>query len=225
MMTGADGIGMRDSIIASLREAPLQSIDGLVLRGVIDHWDTGRFGPFISETDKLPRNVIQFVYDSLVVTVRPSGTEPKLKFYCQVMPDPDLLKTHGHQRFATVKDKAERVAVLIYGQLLARINIHLEEPALLIPDIVDLERKMEFQASTVPALYSALSSGKFAKLDQALAWLKEQARLMTPGADPLPALKAPLSYLCRKWQAGSQGSPALLSDLAEWAGRGEEIKD
>jgi phosphoglucomutase/phosphomannomutase len=225
MMNGADGVGMRDSIIASLRETPLHSIDGLVLRSVIDHWDTNQFGPFVSETDKLPRNVIQFVYDSLVVTVRPSGTEPKLKFYCQVMPDSDLLKTHGQQRYETVMGKAERVALLVYGQLLARLNIHLEEPALLLPDIVDLGRKMDFQTNIVPALYAALSSGELAHLDQALGWLKEQARLMTPGANPLPALKAPLIYLCRKWQAGGKGNSTLISDLAEWASRGNEVKD
>jgi hypothetical protein len=224
MMIGADGVGTRDRIIASLRKTPLQSIDGLALRNVIDHWDTDRFGPFVSETDKLPRNVIQFVYDSLVVTVRPSGTEPKLKFYCQVLPDSTLMKTRGQQRFATVMQRAERVALLVYGQLLARINIHLDEPALMLPDIVDLERKKEFQASTVPALYAALTSGKFAHLDQVLGWLKEQASLMTPGADPLPALKAPLSYLCRKWEKDIQSNLALVSDLAKWAGRGEEVK-
>jgi phosphoglucomutase/phosphomannomutase len=225
MMIGAGGVGMRDSIIASLRKTPLQSIDGLALRSVIDHWDTGRFGPFVSETDKLPRNVIQFVYDSLVVTVRPSGTEPKLKFYCQVLPDANLIKTRGHQRLTTVIEQAERMALLVYGQLLERINVHLDEPALLLPDLVDLERKKEFQASTVPALYAALSSGQFANLDQALGWLKEKASLMTPGADPLPALKAPLSYLCDKWEKDSQGNLALVSDLAEWAGRGGQDKD
>jgi hypothetical protein len=120
--------------------------------------------------------------------------------------------------------RAERVALLVYGQLLARINIHLDEPALMLPDIVDLERKKEFQASTVPALYAALTSGKFAHLDQVLGWLKEQASLMTPGADPLPALKAPLSYLCRKWEKDIQSNLALVSDLAKWAGRGEEVK-
>jgi hypothetical protein len=224
MMIGADGVGTRDRIIASLRKTPLQSIDGLALRNVIDHWDTDRFGPFVSETDKLPRNVIQFVYDSLVVTVRPSGTEPKLKFYCQVLPDSNLMKTRGQQRFATVMQQADKVALLVYGQLLARINIHLDEPVLMLPDIVDLERKKEFQASTVPALYAALSSGKFANLDQVLGWLKEQASLMTPGADPLPALKAPLKYLCRKWAKDSQGKIALLPDLAKWANQGEETK-
>ncbi len=224
MMIGADGVGMRDRIIASLRKTPLQSIDGLALRSVIDHWDNDHFGPFISETDKLPRNVIQFVYDSLVVTVRPSGTEPKLKFYCQVLPDSKPMKTKGQQRFATVMQRAERVALLIYGQLLARINIHLDEPALMLPDIVDLEQKIEFQTSTVPALYAALSSGKFVHLDQVLEWLKEQASLMTPGADPLPALKAPLRYLCHKWEKDIQGDLALMSELAKWAGQGEEVK-
>jgi len=41
---------------------------------------------------------------------------------------------------------------------------------------------------------------------------------MTPGADPLPALKAPLACLCEQWREELPSSP-LLGELADWAGQ------
>jgi hypothetical protein len=49
-----------------------------------------------------------------------------------------------------------------------------------------------------------------------LAWLRSQAAAMTPGADPLPALKAPMAYLCDQWAAELRGSP-VLAELKTWA--------
>lgn len=222
MMNGADGIFKRDRIMESLRQGPLRSVDGHELREVIDHWDIDRFGAFVSETDKLPRNVIQYVFDSLVIAVRPSGTEPKLKFYCQILPDSELAKATGRQRLAAAAEKADRIALKMYRELLLRIGVQLEDPALLLPDIVDLARKMEFQTRTVPALRATLTNSKFRNLDECLQWLKAEASLMTPGADPLPALKAPLAYLCRQW--GNEGiKTELLKDLSQWARQEKEF--
>jgi len=194
----------------------LRSVDGCQVREIIDHWDTDRFNAFVSETDKLPRNVIQYVFDFFVVAVRPSGTEPKLKFYCQILPEPELTTSKGRQRLAAVTEKADRIALIVYRELLLRIGVRLDEPALLLPDIVDLARKMEFQVRTVPALHAALTSGKFRNFDECLQWLKTEASLMTPGADPLPALKAPVAYLSRQWS--KEGIKAeLLKDLSHWA--------
>lgn len=216
MMNGADGIFKRDRIMESLRQEPLRLIDGQELRHVIDHWDIDRFGAFVSETDKLPRNVIQYVFDSFVVAVRPSGTEPKLKFYCQILPEPELAVRTGRQRLAAVTEKAQRIALIVYRELLQRIGVQLDDPALLLPDIVDLARKAEFQARTAPALHDALRSGKFRNLDECLQWLTTEASLMTPGANPLPALKAPIAYFCQQWShEGIKGE--LLKDLSQWA--------
>ncbi len=216
MMSGAEGIFKRDRIMESLRQRPLDSIGGLKLVAVVDHWNTKEFGPFVSETDKLPRNVLQFSYDSIMVTVRPSGTEPKLKLYCQILPDEDLLKTRGRERLEAVMKKAERVALEVCKQLLERIDVQLEEPALLLPDIVDLNRKTEFQERTVPSLYSAIAGGQFNNVDEVLAWLKQAVSSMTPGADALPAVKASVNYLCHQWDA-KLSQKELLRDLIEWA--------
>jgi phosphoglucomutase len=217
MMTGAGGVFKRDRIMESLRESPLNSIAGSDLRRVSDHWDEATFGRFVSETDKLPRNVIQYFFDSFVITVRPSGTEPKLKFYCQVMPDAELFRAHGMERLSAATAKAEKLAVVVYKELLKRIEVDLEEPALLLPDIVDLGRKQEFQLRTVPELHRAIRSGSFSDVHECLGWLRKEAAAMTPGADPLPALKAPLSFLTKQW-AREDGCTPLLGELQESLG-------
>jgi phosphoglucomutase len=221
MMTGAEGIFKRDHIMESLRKNPLSVVDGYSFVRTVDHWDTETFGAFVSETDRLPRNVLQFVFDTLMITVRPSGTEPKLKVYCQVMPDPELLKTHGYERHDAVVKKAELVALAIYKQLLARIDVHLDVPSLLLPDIVDLDRKVHFQTRTIPALHSAIERDRFRNLEGVLDWLRDEAAPMTPGADPIPALKAPIEYLCHQWSDTGTRS-ALLSNLLQWA-QGEVV--
>ncbi len=216
MMTGADGIFKRDQIMESLRQSPLTEVAGSKVRKLSDHWDQKAFGPFVSETDKLPRNVIQYEFDSFVITVRPSGTEPKLKFYCQVMPDADLSDTRGMKRLSAAAAKAQKLAVLVYRELLKRIHVDLEEPALLLPDIVDLEQKQTFQRRTLPDLHNAILKGRFAGLRECLDWLQREAAAMTPGADPMPALKAPLALLTKQW-IREHGSTPLLNELEGWA--------
>ena len=217
MMSGADGVFKRDRIMESLRQSPLNTVAGSALRKVSDHWDQAAFGNFVSETDKLPRNVIQYFFDSFVITVRPSGTEPKLKFYCQVLPDAELSRTKGLERLSAAAAKAEKLAVVVYRELLKRIDVDLEEPALLLPDIVDLAKKQVFQQRTVPELHRAITSGRFSSVQECLGWLNKEVAAMTPGADPLPALKAPLTLLTKLWTHENGGSP-LLGELQKWVG-------
>ncbi len=220
MMTGADGIFKRDRIMESLRKFPLTEVAGAEVRKIADHWDEQTFGKFKSETDKLPRNVIQYFFDSFIIAVRPSGTEPKLKFYCQLLPESALSNTSGRERFAAITLKAEQLAVFVYKLLLKRIEVELDEPALLLPDIVDLNRKQEFQERTVPRLWAALRHGNFRGLEDCLKWLHDEVTAMTPGADPMPALKAPLAFLAKQWtQQQEHSSNPLLIALQRWASK------
>ena len=161
----------------------------------------------------MPRNVLQLFTDDFVVTVRPSGTEAKLKLYGQLLPG-GAPRTSGRALLAELRRTADDVARQVYGDLLARIDLSLGEAALLLPDIVDLDRKLEFEQETVPRLRERLSSGGLQDLRSTLAWLAERSAAMTPGTDPLPALKAPLAHLCREW---SGDGVALVDELAAWA--------
>lgn len=217
VMLGADGIVKKDRIMASLREQPPREIGGQAVRRVLDFWDERAFGPFRSESDRLPRNVIQLQTDGFIVTIRPSGTEPKLKLYCQLLPDPDAPTTgRGTALLEAVRARAEQAARQGTADLLRRIGVEIGTPALLLPDIIDLDQKLRFEQETAPALRAALERGQPGELPALLDWLRERSAGMTPGTDPLPALKAPLAWLCERWREQGVGG-ALLEPLATWS--------
>ena len=217
VMTGAEGGIQRDRIVASLRASLPETLGGRPVRKVVDYWNEITFGKLQSSTDQLSRNVLQFFLDGAVVTVRPSGTEPKLKFYCQLVPEDGPPKLRGMELMRGLTAQVEALARTVYQELLARLNLHLGEAGLLLPDIVDIGRKQEFESKTVPQLREAIAQNRFEKLDALLAWLRGEVAAMTPGADPLPALRASVAHLCEDWKHELAGKE-LLSELAAWAG-------
>ena len=219
MMAGAEGVLRRDRLMQSLRETPPQRLGGFVVKGLVDYWDEQRFGPFVSETDKLPRNVLQIVTEGCVVIIRPSGTEPKLKFYCQLLPQEKNGKDsslHGVALLHNVREKAEAIARQVYNDLLTRLDCQLSEASLLLPDIIDLGQKQAFDNKIVGQLREKVLSGSLTNLEEALVWLRQETTDMTPGADPVLALKAPIASLCAQWQNEASSSTAHCV-LAQWA--------
>jgi hypothetical protein len=223
VMTGAKGGIQRDRIVASLRASLPKTLGGRAVHKVVDYWNEISFGKLQSSTDQLSRNVLQFFLDGFIVTVRPSGTEPKLKFYCQLVP---LEKPRGRtagpalQGMELMRDltgQVETMARAVYQELLARLDLHLGEPGLLLPDIIDIGRKQDFERQTVPQLREAIAQRRFKNLDYLLDWLRGEVAAMTPGANPLPALRASVAHLCRQWEKELAGAP-LLAELAVWAG-------
>jgi hypothetical protein len=216
VMQGADGILKKDRIMESLRKNPPKRLGGEPVRRLLDFWDETEFGPFVSASDRLPRDVVQLQTEAFVATIRPSGTEPKLKLYLQLLPGKEKAAESGRALLSAVHERASEVARQIYGDLLARIDLRLDAAALLLPDIVDLERKLEFQERTVPALRSALIDGRLQTLDALLDWLRAEVAAMTPGSDALPALKEPIAFLCDAWGESLPDAP-LRQALAAWA--------
>jgi len=215
-MSGVEGILKRDRIMDSLRKSQPGTIGGYEVRKIVDYWDQQAFGPFVSDTDKLPRNVLQLSTDAFIVTVRPSGTEPKLKLYCQLLPYGEPSSACGTELLSEVRAKADAMARMVYNELLSRIDLSLSESGLMLPDIIDLERKRQFEQQTVPQLHESLKQGSFSRLQDLLDWLKNATAAMTPGANPLPALKAPLIYLCDRWTE-ELGPTPRLAELKNWA--------
>ena len=74
-MKGKSGLEKIASLMAKFRAVPLKSVGGAPVVRVIDYAEPEKTG--------LPSsNVLQYVAeDGTVLTVRPSGTEPKIKFY------------------------------------------------------------------------------------------------------------------------------------------------
>ena len=222
-MRGAEGEIQRDRIMASLRASLPETLGGHAVREVVDYWNEISFGKLQSSTDRLSRNVLQFFLDGFIVTVRPSGTEPKLKFYCQLVPFEELQgrtanpALKGIELMRDLTERVESMARAVYQELLSRLDLHLGEPGLLLPDIIDIGRKQDFERNTVPRLREAITQGRFKNLDDLLDWLRSEVAAMTPGADPLPALRASIAHLCRQWEKEISGAP-LFTELVAWAG-------
>src|SRR6185503_1826298 len=99
--------------------------------------------------------------------------------------------------------------------LLQLIDLKLDEAALLLPDIIDFNRKQEFQDVVVTRLRETLAKGTHKDLTSLLDWLRQQLSGMLPG-DPLPATKTAIAHLCADWKRTS-GAGALVSELERWA--------
>ena len=212
VMLGARGVEARTRIMDSLRREPPEDVGGLPVESIRDHWGAR---DFVSETDRMSRDVLEIRLEGAVVTVRPSGTEPKVKLYCQVLPDPTDSGLAGLALYERVMERCQAVATATYADLLGRIDVSLTRAALLLPDIVPLDRKQEFDREIVPRLRERLEADA-GSLEALLQWLRDAAAHMTPGSDPLPGLKDPIAALCAEWR-DELAQSALLARLDAWA--------
>ncbi|MDR0738350.1 MAG: phospho-sugar mutase [Prevotellaceae bacterium] len=88
---GKDGLAQIQQMMAGFRDNPPQSIDGSKVVCIHDYLKsesvdllTGQRTPIHMQKS----NVLQFItHDGTIVSVRPSGTEPKIKFYFGVRAD------------------------------------------------------------------------------------------------------------------------------------------
>jgi phosphoglucomutase/phosphomannomutase len=92
-LLGARGMEQIGQIMDHLRQTPIDSFGSFTVRERFDRWQ-GEPQPHLSETDTSARNVITFDINNLTntssirVTARPSGTEPKIKMYVEVVGKP-----------------------------------------------------------------------------------------------------------------------------------------
>jgi phosphoglucomutase len=221
MMAGASGMERKERIMTWLRESPPATLGGQPVRRIVDYWDEKAFGPLVSESERLPRNVVQLDTDRFVVTVRPSGTEPKLKFYCHLLPSasgpPGLREGADPDLLPRLRAEADAAARAIYNDLLAPLGVELGEVGLLLTDLIELDRKREFERETVPRLRTRIEAGDLAGREALWTWLRQETAALLPGADALPALQQPLAVVARRW-ARELPASASLENLLTWAG-------
>lgn len=86
-LPGAEGMEKIQQIQNSLRRDKPEKFDKFIVQKVEDFQDKK---PIVSETDRLSKNVLVFHFKTsdqvtnMKVTVRPSGTEPKIKMYYEI---------------------------------------------------------------------------------------------------------------------------------------------
>ncbi|MBD1421027.1 phospho-sugar mutase [Sphingobacterium chuzhouense] len=106
---GADEI---KQMMADLRANPPQSLGGIKVKEIRDYSTsvTHVLADGTKTTIDLPKSdVLQFItIDGDVISARPSGTEPKIKFYCSVKENLDSRDAY-EQVLAKLEDKVKRI--------------------------------------------------------------------------------------------------------------------
>ncbi|HXQ20032.1 MAG TPA: phospho-sugar mutase [Candidatus Acidoferrales bacterium] len=189
VMEGITGAQLVTGIMERLRAHAPHALEGRALHRAVDYWDEATFGPMRSETDRASRNFIRLTYDGdLHVSVRPSGTEPKIKFYVEQVFDPQPAWTGDG--FATARhemDEATQQATLaLVDQVLRLVDITLPRAALLVSSLVSLDNRLDFVNCFLPELQERAASATDA--DSLAAWVDD--RLKAFGTDPRYLVKA-----------------------------------
>lgn len=106
-LPGAEGRAQIDKIQEELRKAPPAAFGRFKLSKFEDYLDRK---PVVSETDEASKNVIVFHIEpvegtlAIKVTVRPSGTEPKIKMYYEIGSEP-----FEEGRYSEVREEIEHI--------------------------------------------------------------------------------------------------------------------
>jgi phosphoglucomutase len=114
-LLGAKGVEQIASIMDHLRSEAIENFDGFSVIQMIDRWQ-GDPQPHLSVTDTSSRNVLVFKFkdfpltQGLRVTVRPSGTEPKIKMYYEVTGKPFPIETadENKNQVVAIRQKLEK---------------------------------------------------------------------------------------------------------------------
>jgi phosphoglucomutase/phosphomannomutase len=171
VIRGSAGVHRIKSVMKQLREAPLTTLAGLEVEKVINYWDEDERGKIRSQTEREARNILVFEFAGGRVTLRPSGTEPKLKFYVQTAQPAD-----GRSAQAW----ADELSDLVYGDILRVLGHELAPEFAALPDVIALDSKLAMQDSVVPGLRQLLlDEGRDPEF--AAAWLKERVGELVPG--------------------------------------------
>ncbi|MGN6216291.1 MAG: hypothetical protein ACTHN7_04940, partial [Solirubrobacterales bacterium] len=214
VMLGEEGLRNTAKLMESLRADPIDEIAGRTLIGVTDYLDSRKLGPPRTETERAARNVVQLEYEGMTATVRPSGTEPKLKFYVHRLPAEDRARAASGPPIAMHEQavaEAKRGAWSLYDALARRLDAPLTKAALALPDIIALEEKIRFDHELVPWLQSVLADPGESSAAEIENELRKRGERLVPGADPLPALRPSIAIVAQELQRNAD--PALLERL------------
>jgi len=183
-ISGSVGVRAISDLMDQLRTDPPSTLAGVEITRAVDYWDETDHGEIRSGTDREARNVIVLFFDGGRITLRPSGTEPKLKMYVQ---------TTGASSRKDAQEYADELCNMLYRDLLLRLGYDLEDFVASLPDVIWLDAKIQLQHSVLPRLIHELGDAE-SDVRVIAAWLKEAVEELVPGQSAweiaLPALRA-----------------------------------
>jgi phosphoglucomutase len=185
VMEGIVGAERVARMMTRLRESPPRTLQGRSVERVVDYWNETEFGKICSETDRRSRNLVRLHYgEGVHISVRPSGTEPKIKFYVEQLfyPSPSWAGDGFAVARRIMDDATRQLTLALVDQVLRLIDIELPRPALLVSSLVPLDSRVDFATHFLPELEKRLCSSSKADLEKLRAWADE--RLKPYGTDP-----------------------------------------
>ncbi len=177
VLHGAVGRERIDRIMESLRSAPPATVSTARVVSVVDRLEGTEA---CSATARAGSNMLCLMLEGDArITIRPSGTEPKLKIYVETCRSAgaDLGTDRAH-----LDEQARQLLEETLLLMMDRIQVVLPAWALHISDRVDLETKIEWSNRLVPALLEQLELAP----GNAKEWLKsrltaDERALLRPG--------------------------------------------
>jgi len=185
VMEGIVGSERVARMMTRLRESPPRILHGRTLERVVDYWSEAQFGEIRSETDRSSRNFVRLHYgEGVHISVRPSGTEPKIKFYVEQLfyPAPSWAGDGFAVARRVMDDATRQLTLALVDQVLRLVDIELPRPALLVSSLVSLDSRIDFANHFLPQLEQRLRSSSAGDVEKLARWVDE--RLKPYGADP-----------------------------------------
>lgn len=189
VIEGSAGIATIKKVMETLREEPPRSIAGLEVLAVDDRWNETLYGPIKSQTDREARNLLTFdLAYGYVLNIRPSGTEPKLKYYIHTLARPE----------PTTQDEVDELSDHLYGEFALLAGRALSPAIASLPDVVPLDAKVAIEKEVLPDLLRRLGS-ESEDPDFLRRWLSEQLGGLVRGSDPVAVIRGSLLAATEEW--------------------------
>jgi phosphoglucomutase/phosphomannomutase len=147
-LLGAKGMEQISHIMDHLRNTSIEAFGSFTVAERFDRWQ-GEPQPHLSKTDTSARNVIVYYFENLTdtssirVTARPSGTEPKIKMYFEVVGRPcslEMLEDEKH-KISDIRLGLEKAFMLYCYKLL---NVDFPDRAFLLFWQLPLNDKLKY---------------------------------------------------------------------------------
>jgi len=147
-LLGAKGMEQIEQIMTHLRDTAIEAFGKFAVIDRDDRWK-GEPQPHLSPTDTASRNVLIYQFattqdtTSIRVTVRPSGTEPKIKMYFEVLGKPKAPANLEKQKekIAAIREELEKSFMQYCYKLL---NVDFPERGYLLFWHLPLEDKLAY---------------------------------------------------------------------------------